>query len=475
MTNASSRSCDAIRVLLVDDEPLYLETLERIFRRDGLSVRTATSAEAALESLEQAPVDVVVTDIVMPGLSGVELIEKVKAFPESPEVVLLTGHATVDTAVQAMKLGAYDYLTKPASVPDLDRVIRKAYERIQLKRENTVLRKRLDRHDPYVDMIGSSKELSEVRDLVGRVAPTRSTVLVLGESGVGKELVARMVHQRSPRAGGPFLTLNCGAVQGTLVANELFGHVAGAYTGATKGAPGLFEAATQGTLFIDEIGEMSLEVQKSFLRVLEAGEFKRVGEARTRTTEARIVAATHRNLSEDVEAGRFRQDLYYRLNVFTVEVPPLRERASDLPELVHFFLKRLEPDRDKPRALSHEALAAVKAYGWPGNVRELKNALERGVIMARGEDIELTDLPPLRGPTGPGAPRAPRSAPPSPASSTGASPGGDPAAVRPLDELEYEEIVKALELTDGNKTEAARLLAVSVRSLYTRMKRHGLM
>jgi DNA-binding NtrC family response regulator len=305
--------------------------------------------------------------------------------------------------------------------------------------------------------------MEEVRRLIARVGPTDATVLILGESGVGKELVARQVHAASAREDAPLMTMNCGALQPTLLENELFGHVPGAFTGATRGAAGLFEEADGGTLFIDEIGEMGLEVQKAFLRVLETGELKRLGEARSRRTDVRVVAATNRDLAADVEEGRFRRDLYYRLNVFSITVPPLRDHPRDIPLLVERYLARVEAG---PHHLSEAAMAALMAHTWPGNVRELHNALERGLILARGEVIEAQDLPPL-------AAESPASPPPSrrlPATA------GDTAPVDflPLEELERRHLQEALARSDGNKTEAARLLGISLRSLYTKLGRHGL-
>jgi len=455
-----------IRLLILDDEPLFLETLERIFRREGMSVATTTDGDEALRLLDRRPFDVVLSDIVMPGMDGLEFLRRARQRPDPPEVVMVTAHATVDTALDAMKQGAYDYLQKPAEVEEVERVIRKAYEALQLRRENRQLRRALDRHDPYREIVGESPGIAEVCRLIAKVAPTDSTVLILGESGVGKELVAHQVHAGSPRAKTTMLTINCGALQSSLLENELFGHVPGAFTGATKGGTGLFEEADGGTLFIDEIGEMSLDLQKAFLRVLESGEFKRLGEARSRRADVRVVAATNRDLAADVEAGRFRRDLYYRLNVFTLTVPPLRERRDDIPLLVDHFLRRKEPQRDPPRRLAAEAMTALQAHDWPGNVRELHNALERGLIMARGDVIAVDDLPPLRAPAG-----AVSTSPAFHAAPVGTPPPSE-GDFLPLLELERRHLASALARADGNKTAAAKLLGLSLRSLYTKLKRH---
>ncbi len=457
-----------IRLLIVDDEPLFLETLERIFSREGMEVATATRGEVALDLLESRSFDVVLSDIVMPGMDGLTFLARAREREEPPEVVMVTAHATVETALEAMKQGAYDYLQKPAEVAEVEAVVRKAYEKRLLALDNRRLRRLLRRREPRQEIIGASPAMAEVRRLIARVAPTESTVLILGESGTGKELIAREVHRLSPRARAPMLTVNCGALQATLLSNELFGHARGAFTGADQASPGLFEEADGSTLFIDEVGEMELEVQKAFLRTLESGEVKRLGEARSRHLDVRVVAATNRDLTADVESGRFRRDLYYRLNVFTIEVPPLRERCEDIPLLVESFLSEHAPGTTVDEA----AMAALTAHTWPGNVRELFNALERGLIMAQGEVIQVADLPPLGGPGGAPAPR-PAAAPPAPVAAGSGARDSEEAFV-PLAELERRHLEEALARAGGNKTRAAKLLGVSLRSLYTKLNRHGL-
>jgi len=462
-----------IRLLVVDDEPLFVKTIARVLSRKGMEVATAEGGAAARERLGEETYDVVLCDLVMPGVGGLEVLKASRERQPGAAFILLTAHATIDIAVEALKCGADDFLQKPAEIPDVERAIRKGYEAVRLRRENADLRQRLGRTEAVQELLGESPGMARVRELVDRVAPTDATVLILGESGVGKELVARRVHRRSERCDAPFLTLNCGALQANVLANELFGHVAGAFTGATKGASGLFEAAHGGTLFVDEIGEMDLEIQKTFLRVIESGEYRRMGEVRTRKANVRIVAATNRDLAGDVDAGRFRRDLYYRLNVFELTVPPLRERPEDLPALVAHLVRRMEPRRRPPRTLAPEAMRALAAHAWPGNVRELRNAIERGLIMADGDVVTLADLPPLRGPTAarrPAATAAP-SAPPS-ASEVVAAPGA--ADFPRLQALEKAHVERALALSDGNKTRASRLLGISLRSLYTKLDRHGL-
>ncbi|RMG42579.1 MAG: sigma-54-dependent Fis family transcriptional regulator [Acidobacteria bacterium] len=458
-----------MRLLILDDEALFLETLARIFGREGFEVTTTSVGSAAIQHIERNPVDVVLADVVMPGMDGLTFLEHVRSRPDPPEVVMLTAHATVETAVRAMKAGAYDYLQKPARVEEIEKVVQRAYEHRRLMLENRRLARMLDRVDPYRDLVGDSPKIRELRELIERVAPTETTVLITGESGTGKELVARKIHAASPRADGPFLAVNCGSLRPELLENELFGHVAGAFTGATRSAAGLFEEADGGTLLIDEIGEMELGIQPSLLRVLETGEFKRLGQPKPRRTNARVLAATNRDLARDVEAGRFRRDLFYRLNVFTIHVPPLRERREDIPALAEHFLRWLEPERPEPRRLTPRALEALRAHDWPGNVRELRNAIERGLIMARGDTIDVGDLPPLRPGSAAPAPEAPRRPAP-PAVREGAGDG----EFLPLAELEARQIREALERTGGNKTAAARLLGISLRSLYTKLARHGI-
>ncbi len=453
-----------IRLLIVDDEPLFLETLERIFRREGMEVATATRGETALDLLEERPFDVVLSDIVMPGMDGLTFLARALERDEPPEVVMVTAYASVETALEAMKQGAYDYLQKPAEVAEVEAVVRKAYEHRALARDNERLRRLLRRREPHQEIVGDSPAMAEVRRLIERVAPTDSTVLILGESGTGKELIAHDIHRLSARGTAPMLTVNCGALQATLLSNELFGHAKGAFTGADAASPGLFEEADGSTLFIDEVGEMELEVQKAFLRTLESGEVKRLGEAKSRNLDVRVVAATNRDLAADVESGHFRGDLYYRLNVFTIEVPPLRDRRDDISELVASYLARRAPGTE----VEGEAMAALKAHHWPGNVRELFNALERGLIMASGGVIRLADLPPLGG----GPALSPRSvANPTPAVSE--APDGS-APFAPLADLERRHLEEALALADGNKTRAAKLLGVSLRSLYTKLNRHNI-
>jgi len=453
-----------IRLLIVDDEPLFLETLQRIFVRAGMEVATATRGAVALDLLEERTFDVVLSDIVMPGMDGLTFLAHVLGRDEPPEVVMVTAHATVETALEAMKRGAYDYLQKPAEVAEVEAVVRKAFEKRELARDNRRLHRLLHRREVRQEILGDSPAMAEVRRLIERVAPTDSTVLILGESGTGKELIARAIHRQSHRAAAPMLTVNCGALQATLLSNELFGHAKGAFTGADTASPGLFEEADGSTLFIDEVGEMELEVQKAFLRTLESGEVKRLGEARSRQLDVRVVAATNRDLAADVASGHFRGDLYYRLNVFTIQLAPLRDRRDDIPRLVASFLAERAPTTTVDAA----ALAALMAHPWPGNVRELFNCLERGLIMARDGQIRAADLEPLSGG---------RVAPPRPATpfvTAPVEPAGAGNPFVPLADLERRHLEEALRRAEGNKTQAARLLGLSLRSLYTKLKRYGL-
>ena len=471
------RMSHGIRLLVIDDEVLFLQTLERIFTREGMTVLTATHGRQGLEILGQQAVDVVLCDILMPEMDGLEFLEKARELSPAPEVLMLTAHATVETAVSAMKQGAYDYLQKPADINDVERAVRRAYEKVQLARQNSGLRRMLGQTTGRHSLVGESEAIRGVREMIERVAPTQAHVLILGESGVGKELVARQVHALGPRRDFPFLTVDCGALASSLLENELFGHVAGAYTGAGKSARGLFEEADQGTLLIDEIGEMPLDVQSRFLRVLESGEFKRLGEARTRVSRARIVAATNRDLEQEAAKGNFRQDLFFRLNVFPIHVPPLRARREDIPLLVEHLLSTIDPRAGSTRKLSAEAMKQLSEHHWPGNVRELKNALERGVIMARGEKIEIEDLPPLsfsEMPERRGRTVATEAVSASPKSSYEEGKDEGESDFRHLAEVEREHIRRALLHSGGVKTRAAHLLGISLRSLYTRLARYDL-
>jgi two-component system response regulator HydG len=386
------------RVLIVDDEPSLLRALESLLRKKGYDVVGLESPIAATQRLAQEDFDVALLDIKMPQLSGLELLSAVKHRRPEVEVIMMTGHATVETALAAVKAGAYDYLTKPFEDVELvARSVAKAIERKALFDRNRELENRLRQQEggPPEGLVGTSAGMREVVRMVEAVAYSAATVLVTGESGTGKELVARALHARSPRKSHPFVALNCGALTETLLESELFGHVKGAFTGAQRDQKGLFDAADGGTIFLDEIGDIPLATQVRLLRVLQEGEFKRVGAADAVRVDVRVIAATHRDLPKLVKAGKFREDLFYRLNVINIPLPALRDRVDDIPLLAHHFLRRYaERLGKKVRTLAPEAIELLSGYRWPGNVRELENAIERAVVLCRADSVSAADLPP---------------------------------------------------------------------------------
>ncbi len=389
----------AIRVLVVDDEPTLLRALEALLTKKGHQVTALDSPIVATQKLAQEDYDVALLDVKMPELSGLELLRAVKHRRPEIEVIMMTGHATVETALAAVKAGAYDYLTKPFEDVELvARAVVKAAERKHLFDRNRELETALKEREgagPGDGLVGNSGPMREVTRMIDAVAYSAATVLVQGESGTGKELVARALHAKSPRRAEPFVALNCGALTETLLESELFGHVKGAFTGAQRDQKGLFDAANNGTIFLDEIGDIPPATQVRLLRVLQEGELKRVGSADSIKVDVRVIAATHRDLPKLVKAGKFREDLFYRLNVIAIPLPPLRERIEDVPLLAHHFLRRYT-DRlgKKVKAVSPEAVELLCGYRWPGNVRELENAIERAVVLCRSETITPGDLPP---------------------------------------------------------------------------------
>jgi two-component system response regulator HydG len=438
-------------VLVVDDEPSNLASIEKIFQRDGLRVLTADGAKSALEIVRSHRVQVVLTDLMMPGISGIELLRAVKQLAPEVEVVMMTAYGTVETAVQAMREGAYDFVEKPLKRMTIIKSVRKAAEKQQLLAENRSLRneiKLLTRRE----IVGSSPALRRVLDVATQAAPSSATVLILGESGTGKELVARFIHEHSSRSKAPFVAVNCSAIPETILEGELFGHEKGAFTGATARRDGRFARAAGGTLFLDEIGELSPSVQVKLLRVLQEGEYEPVGGDTVRA-DVRIVAATNKDLRAEVAAGRFREDLFYRLNVIAVTAPPLRARREDIPLLVDHFLgvycaKNNRPRLDAPR----EVLAVLSDYSWPGNVRELENVIERAVVLCRAEKLTVDDLPDVV--------RQGESVEPSTITFSVGT---------PLDEVERRLIRETLRHAKSDKSVAAQLLGISTRTIYRKL------
>jgi DNA-binding NtrC family response regulator len=443
----------ALRLLIVDDDDQLRQTLARRFQRQGLAVTGAASAEEALALAPEHRFDVALLDLNLPGLSGLELLAKLKERQPELEALVLTAHGSIETAILAMKRGAYDYLTKPFHLPELEIHIQKAYEKVRLARRERQWLQQIDFESPRYRLVGSSPAMRRVVQLIEKVAPTESTVLVRGASGTGKELVARALHHNSGRRGRPLVTINCAALQETLLESELFGHEKGAFTGADRAKPGLFEVAEGGTLFIDEVAEMAGSLQAKLLRVLEDGLYRRVGSTQEAHADVRVLAATNKPLEDERKAGRFREDLYYRLNVVTIELPLLRERREDIPELVEHFLTTRQVGPVRAR-IQPEALEALVRHDWPGNVRELANVLERAQILAEDHLITLDDLPETVA-----------------GSVSAAAATEDPGHLRAVERRHVQEVLRRMK---GNKVHTARALGISRRALYRLIARHQL-
>jgi len=443
------------RILVVDDEVNARTALAELLRDEGFDVETAADAFKALGKLDGFSPHIVVTDLKMPGMDGIELVKRLKALDDPPAVVVMTAFGAVNSAVEAMRAGASEYLTKPINFEELLVVIDKVLEHIELRRETRHLRARVrDRVAPN-NIIGGAPPMQRVFEIIDQVAPSKATVLITGESGTGKELVANAIHARSPRANGPFVKLHCAALAETLLESELFGHERGAFTGAAVRKDGRFSVADGGTLFLDEIGEISPSVQVKLLRFLQEHEFERVGGTQTIRVDVRVIAATNKNLAEEVKHGRFREDLFYRLNVVTIEMPPLRDRKSDIPVLARFFLDRYAKDNNKSiEAISPQTLELLTNYEWPGNVRELENAIERAVVLTSGTALEPRHLPANVRPT--------------------VTPTGMPSIPgASLAEIEKYAILETLKSTGGSTSKAAELLGISVRTIQYRLHEYN--
>ncbi|HEX6184275.1 MAG TPA: sigma-54 dependent transcriptional regulator [Pyrinomonadaceae bacterium] len=448
-----------IRVMVVDDDAVLRKLVSDQIARMGFDSTPAQSGEEALEVLARSDFDVMLLDIRMPGLSGLDTLREVRKLEDAPEVIMLTADTSLGTGIEAMRLGAYDYLTKPATLDEIEAVVRKADEKRKLVRQNASLRDavRQPSDEAQSSLVYKSKAMEGLVALAETAARADSTVVITGESGTGKDVLARFIHARSQRADTPMLAVNCAALPETLFESEFFGHERGAFTGATSTKRGLIEAADSSTLFLDEVGEMPLQTQVKLLRFLEEGRFRRVGSTRDREADVRVVAATNRNLAEDVTAGRFRADLFYRLNVISLHVPPLRHRREDIPALVEHFLSLFRERFNRPALdLSHEARERLAAHDWPGNVRELRNTLERSAALADSDRIEADQLLPAS---------APRSAEGAPADT--------PSAPMTLDQLERRHILRVLEEQGGNRERAAAVLGISERTLYRKLREYG--
>ena len=460
-------------VLLVDDEAYVRDSLATLLERRGFAVRIAASADRALADGAAEGADAVIADLKMPGLSGLELLHELKSRDRGQPVILLTGHGTVQSAVECMRAGAFDYLLKPADPDELEMVLERALAAAGLEREVGYLRDAARGGDGPRRPIGDSAAWRGVLDMVEVAAPAETNVLIVGETGTGKQEVAKLLHAGSPRAGGPFVTVNCAAIPQELFESEFFGHRRGAFTGAVADRDGRFRVAHRGTLFLDEVDSLTERAQAKVLRVVEEGVFERVGESQPTRVDVRLLCATNSDLAAAVETGAFRADLYYRVNVMTIEVPPLRQRRDDVPLLARAFLAEFAGRLGKPLdGFSRPALDALLAYPWPGNVRELRNVVERGVLLERGRELTVENLPAELG--GAGAGRRPAVAA---ATGTAAAADGD-GELNLRQRLKAEEkrlLEVALGRADGVKREAARLLGVDERNLAYYLRKHGLM
>ncbi|UCF95723.1 MAG: sigma-54-dependent Fis family transcriptional regulator [Desulfobacterales bacterium] len=446
------------KILVVDDEASHRQMLAAVLSAEGYEIESAEDGRTAIAEVEKRFYDLILMDIRMSGVGGIEALKKIKQISPGIPIIIMTAYASVSTAVDALKSGAYDYLTKPLDIEELKILVSKALRYRQLEQENIYLKERLNDRFDFTNIIGHSASMRQLFDTMGLVAPTEATVLIIGESGTGKELIAHAVHQNSPRRERPLITVNCAALPETLLESELFGHEKGAFTGAISRKQGRFQLAHQSSIFLDEIAEMTPATQAKILRVLQEREFEPVGGTQTFKVDTRIIAATNKNLENEIQEGRFREDLYYRLNVVSLEVPPLRQRREDIALLADFFLKRYaEKNRRLIKGLTPRAMDLLMRYEWPGNVRELENVVERAVIMARGEMVTPLELPQvlqdLESEVEP--------------SLAGLTPG------RSLKEVEKEMILRTLEETGGNRTQAAHLLGISRRTLQLKLKEYG--
>jgi len=442
-------------ILIVDDEESHRLMLRAHLEQEGFSTVEAIDGEEAIAKVAEQNVDLILMDIRMPRLDGMEALLRIKRANPAIPVIMMTAYGSIDSAVKALQAGATDYLTKPLDSNELIVKVHKALRYHQLEEENVLYREQLGIRFDFSRIIGKSARMRELFDMLATVAPTEATVLLLGESGTGKEIIANAIHQNSPRRERPYIKVNCAALPETLLESELFGHEKGAFTGAIEKKKGRFERADGGTIFLDEIGEMSLTTQTKILRVLQEREFEPVGGTKTIKVDVRIIAATNKNLEDEVKRGKFREDLYYRINVVPITIPPLRERAEDIPLLAAHFL-RLYGEKNKRmlKGFADGVMDALMRYDWPGNVRELENIVERTVIMSRGDTITFADLPPAI------------------AGAQGTAIQTSPAIS--LKDVERETIIKALQQTEGNRTKAAVLLGITRKTLQNKIKEYGI-
>jgi two-component system response regulator HydG len=447
------------KILVVDDEASHRQMLEVVLTTEGYEVYQAGDGEEAITAVKERFYDLIVMDVRMSQVGGIEALRRIKELSPGIPVIIMTAYASVNTAVDALKSGAYDYLTKPLDIEELKILVGKALRHRQLEQENLYMKERLGDRFDFSNIIGRSSPMRELFETIALVAPSEATVLILGESGTGKELIANAIHENSPRRERPFIKVNCAALPETLLESELFGHEKGAFTGALAKKQGRFQLAHKGSIFLDEIGEMAPTTQSKILRVLQEREFESLGSTHTVKVDTRVIVATNKNLEKEIHNGHFREDLYYRLNVVTLEVPPLRERREDISLLADFFLRQyVEKNRRLIKGFTPRTMDLLMRYAWPGNVRELENAVERAVIMARGDMIAPAELPDTI------------------AGLDDDAKGADVALTpgRSLKEVEREMILRTLDETSGNRTHAAEILGISRRTLQLKLKEYGI-
>ncbi|MEE4310837.1 MAG: sigma-54 dependent transcriptional regulator [candidate division KSB1 bacterium] len=449
-----------LSILIIDDEESQLISLKSFLGRRGHEIYTATDGLEGIEIAREKTIDLVLSDYRMPGLNGLEVLKKIKSINPIIDVVIMTAYGSLSDAVDIMKAGAYDYLTKPINLDELENLISRVQEKHLLISENRILRSELQNKFRFDAIISQSGEMEQVLNTAARVAPSKATVLIRGESGTGKELVARAIHYASPRKDKSFVIINVAALSENLLESELFGHEKGAFTGATHTRIGRFEEAHDGTLFIDEVGDISLSTQVKLLRAIQFGQIERIGSNETRSVNVRIVAATHRNLEELIESGQFREDLFYRMNVITIWIPPLRKRRSDIPPLVHAFIKKYASENNKDiHGISREAMDYLMKYDYIGNVRELENMIESAVVLCRGDQIGLRDLPEQVQ---------------IPSKSANNPQDLSNGYTEKLRQFESEMLTEALQQSNGNKSAAARLLGITERHFRSRLEKLGM-
>ena len=447
------------KILIVDDDNSHRQMLAAVLSDEGYEVHEADDGTVAVETIKSQFFDLVLLDIRMKKMDGIEALKKIVDISPGVIIIMMTAYASVNTAVNALKLGAYDYLTKPIDIDELTLLIRKALHHSQLEKENIYLKEQLDQRFDFSEIIGQSRKMKSLFDTIALVAPSDATVLVLGESGTGKELIAKAIHQNSPRKDKPLIKVNCAALPETLLESELFGHEKGAFTGATMRKEGRFQLAHRGSIFLDEIAEMTPQTQAKILRVLQEQEFEPVGSAKTRKVDTRIIAATNKNLEEKIREGTFREDLYYRLNVVQVEIPPLNERREDIPLLTDFFIKKhSEKNHKLIKSIDPVALDFLMRFNWPGNVRELENVIERAVILTRGDSISPSDFPSTINI------KSDSQEMPSPILEYGQT----------LKDVERQMIMKTLDANEGNRTRTSEILGISRRTLQLKLKEYGI-